>query len=149
MSRIEEMQAASSEADHDMERQSAILQGLRDQLERISDSDDESEFTARTYSDVRARVELQESRVANATAKARGCREALDTAREAEAAKLAREQAQRMFDQRLSDLRHCEADLTSKREAVMQIQRELPLIEQRRNLLLGELDRAKTQMEAV
>jgi hypothetical protein len=139
---VERMQAASLEADHEMEGQSTTLNRLRVELERTGETLD-----ARSYSDLRARIELQERRVEIATRKAREKQAALDDARSAEAVKQQREVAQRMLDQRENELRHNLADLASKRETVLQLMRDIPFLEQRHSILLRETDLARQAVQ--
>jgi hypothetical protein len=146
MSKIEELTAASDSADREMQRQAETLQRLRSELEKISDSDD-SDIDVRVYSDRQARIEILESKVATAVAKARGCRDALDTAREAEAAKLRAEQAQRTYDYRLADLNATQAEISSKQSAIRDLQSEIPRLQSRLSVLLFELDKAKSALQ--
>jgi hypothetical protein len=140
--RTEQMQAASTEAEQELSKQSSILTGLRLELERTGEGLD-----TRSYSELRARIELQEMRVETSTRKAREKQVELDALRSAEADRLRAELAQRSYDDKLSALNATRAEIASKRSELARIQNELPLIEQRQNILLFELSRAKTALQ--
>jgi len=140
--RIEELQAASTEADQELSKQSSILTGLRVELERTGEGLD-----TRSYSDLRARIELQELRTETATRKAREKQAELDALRSADAERLRAAMAQRAYDDKLAELNAARAEIASKRAALAQLQNELPLIEQKQNRILFELSRAKTALQ--
>jgi hypothetical protein len=142
MTKIEEMQSTASLLADQAEAQSAILRKLNLELERTGETLD-----PRTYSDLRARIELQEMHTATASRKAREKQAELDALRSAEADRLHAEMAQRAYDDKLSALNATRAEIASKRSELARIQNELPLIEQRQNILLFELSRAKTALQ--
>lgn len=142
MSIIEELQAASTEADQELSRQTTLLRGLRLELERSGEA-----LPSREYSELSARIEQAELRMEKASRKAHGCRDALDAERSAEAAKLRREQAQREYDAKLNAMNAAHAEIEQKQKAIRDLQNELPMVIQRKNSLLYEVDRAKSELQ--
>jgi hypothetical protein len=138
---FEQLQVQSLEADEMVASASANLRRLEHELERLGDCLEPGDYAAR-----RGAIEQAELRVAHATAKAQALRDQVDKVREVEAAKLARETAQRLYDTRLSELRQAEAEILSKREAMLQAQRLIPMLEQKRGVLLFEIDQARTRL---
>lgn len=142
MSMIEELQAASTEADQELSRQTALLRGLRLELERTGET-----LPSREYSELSARIEQAELRMDKASRKAREKQAALDDARSAEAAKLRRETAQREYDSKLNALNATRAEIASKQQAIRDLQNEIPRLAGYQSVLLAELDRAKTALQ--
>jgi chromosome segregation ATPase len=139
---VERMQAASAAADQELSRQSKALNALRVELERTGEALD-----SRAYSDLRARIELQEMRVETAIRKARESQAVLGTARNEAEARLRREQARRAVDTTLARLNETRAALESKQQAIRDLQNQVPTLANQHNALLAELDRAKTNLQ--
>jgi hypothetical protein len=142
MSKVEELTAASMLADEEAERQSAIFRQLESELEC-----DGMSLSSSDYIQLQARCSQQERRVEAAIRKACEKQAALDEARSLESARLAREMAQNNYDARLAELRQTQAEILSKRQALAQLQNELPGLEQRASSLLFSLDQAKTALQ--
>ena len=144
MSKLEELIAQAALAHEELSKQAALLRGLRLEVERTGETLD-----TRSYSDLRARIELQEMRTATATRRAREKQTALDEVRSAEVAKLQREAAQRAYDDKLAELNTAHALRATKVEELRRLRNEIPFIEQRASLLLWELDRAKDALRQI
>lgn len=142
MSKLEELTAASLEADQEMERQKDLLRRLEAELQENGPA-----LSCRDYGDLRSNIAQQAQRVEVAIRTAREKQDALDEARSAEVAKLQREAAQRTVDATLNRLNDTRAALESKRAELNKIQNELPALASLQSSLLADLDRARTQLQ--
>ncbi len=142
MSKLEELTAASLEADRELEQQKELLRRLETELQENGPA-----LSCRDYGDLRSNIAQQTQRVEVASRAAREKQDALDEARSAEVAKLQREAAQRTVDTTLSRLNETRAALESKRAELNKIQNELPALARQQSFLLAELDRARTQLQ--
>jgi len=142
MSKMEELAAQAAVANQEAEKQNVILRQLENELEQNAETLD-----SRSYSDLKAKVELAEMRAASAFARAREKQAALDEARTAEAAKLQREAAQRAYDSKLAELNTTRAQIATKRQAIRDLQNELPTLASRQNILLMEIDKVRSALQ--
>jgi hypothetical protein len=142
LSRCEELTAISLLADQEAEAQKTALQQLNQEMEHSGET-----LEPLDYGNLRSRIEQQEMRAKAASRLACSRRIELGEARSKESVRLAREMAQHNYDAKLAELNAARAEVESKRRALSQLQREIPLAEQRANLLLFSLDQAKTALE--
>lgn len=139
---MNEIERLAQVAEEELSRQATILRDLRLELERNSEILD-----ARSYSDLRARIELHEMRVETATRKAREKQAALDDARSAEVAKLAHEQAQRNYDGKLAELHQVQTEIETKAQAIRDLNQQMPLLQQKKSQILLYLSKAKDAVQ--
>lgn len=142
MSTLEAMQAASSEADQKAEAENATLRELNRQMEETGER-----LTVADYSNLSARIEIAEMRAATAACKAQTLQQEVDTLRTAETARLAREAAQRAYDSKLSELNTTRAQITTKQQAIRDLQNEIPALASRQNILLMEIDKVRSALQ--
>jgi len=139
---FEKVQVASLEAADEAEKQNSILRQLERELER-----DTTSLSCADYMSLQARTAQQRERARLATEKAQKLEREVDTLRSREAARMQRETAQRDYDSKMAALNATRAEIESKQRAIRDLQGELPIIQQRQNVLLFELDRAKTALQ--
>ncbi|HLX84839.1 MAG TPA: hypothetical protein VKR59_13130 [Terriglobales bacterium] len=142
--RVEELQTTSSLADQELEKQQATLRKLTLELERVGDSLAPGDYAAR-----RAAISQQESRVSAASRIACNKRMELDAERQREIERLARENAERLYQARLNELRSCDAEIYTTRQTIAELQSRLPVLAQKKNILLYEIDKAKSALPEI
>lgn len=143
MSRIEELASLAAVATEQAEKESAALR----QLERTLESDATS-MTCAAYVELQGRVSQQERRVSEAVARSKKYQAEMDELHREEAAKSARENAERNYQARLDELNSCSAEIYATRQTIGELQNRLPVLEQKKNIILIELDRAKTMRQS-
>jgi hypothetical protein len=139
MSRIEELISSSLLADQELEKQQAALRKLTIELDRTGDTLEPGDYAERC-----AAIAQQKSRVNTASRIACNRRVELDEARAKESEKLVRENAERTYQARLDELNSCNAEIYATRQTIGELQNRIPMLEQKRNILLFEIDRAKS-----
>jgi chromosome segregation ATPase len=142
VSEIETLQAASLLANAEAEKQQDLLRKLERELEETG-----TQLSFSDYGTLTAQIAQQERRADAAGHKAAEKQAAIDELRERESAKLARDVASRALADVEARLRATQAEITSKREALSQLQNELPLIAQRSSMLMSELSAKRDDLQ--
>jgi hypothetical protein len=132
---FEKLQTASLEAHEAADRENAVLRQLEHTLESEA-----TMLSCGDYMALTARTAQQRERSRLATEKARDLQHQVETLREAESAKLARELAEKALADTEAKLAATQAEIERKRAALSQLQNELPAVQNRASLLMFELN---------